>query len=137
MSVLGFFIVRIFSRIWTEYRDLQSKSPYPLWMWRNKGQTNPNANTSHAVDLRTLLRLYTYIHTYVYITTKNNSNSVNDKNDNSNSNELKWSYCLKEILLVVCKFCIICMDFQRVLNSLFLIWKNQDSLTGSVPYFWD
>ena len=32
---------RIFSRIWTEYGDLQSKFPYSLKVWRNTGQTNP------------------------------------------------------------------------------------------------
>ena len=29
-----------FSRIWTEYEDLQSKFPYSLRMWRNTGQAN-------------------------------------------------------------------------------------------------
>ena len=29
------------SCIWTEYGDIQSKSPYSRRMWRNTGQTNP------------------------------------------------------------------------------------------------
>ena len=77
--------------------------------------------------------MYIYIYIYIYIATRNSSNKVNDENANSNSNERKWSYCLKEILLVVRKFYIICMDVQRVLNSLFLIWLSQGSLIVSIP----
>ena len=36
--IRSFFLVPIFSRIWTEYGDLQSKS---LSMWHNMDQTNP------------------------------------------------------------------------------------------------
>ena len=61
---------------------------------------------------------------YLYYYQKITTIIVNHKNDNSNSNERKWSYCLKEILHVVCKFYIICMDIQRVPNSLFLIWRS-------------
>ena len=75
--------------------------------------------------------MYIYIYIYIYITTKNNSNNVNDKN-NSNSNERKWSHCLKETLLVACKFYIICMDIQRLPNSLFFIWRRQGSLIASI-----
>ena len=38
--VRSLFLVRIFCCFWTEYGDLQSKSPYSLRMWRNAGQTN-------------------------------------------------------------------------------------------------
>ena len=41
VRVQRFFLVWIFSCIWTEYGDLQCKSPYSLRMWRNIGQTNP------------------------------------------------------------------------------------------------
>ena len=64
---------------------------------------------------------------------KNNSNNVNHKDDNSSSNERKRSYCLKEILLVVYKFYIICMNIQRVPNSLFLIWRSKRRLIVSIP----
>ena len=30
----------VFSRIWTEYRDLQSKSPYTVQIWENTDQKN-------------------------------------------------------------------------------------------------
>ena len=40
VRVKSFFLVGIFSRIWTEYGELQSKSPYSLRMWGNMGQTN-------------------------------------------------------------------------------------------------
>ena len=55
---------------------------------------------------------------------------------------VKSSYCLKEILLVVCKFYIIWMHIQRISNSLFLIWRNQGSLNVAIPQvqnpiFWD
>ena len=63
--------------------------------------------------------MYIYIDIYIYITTKNNNNNINGKN--GNSNERKRSYCLKEILFVVCKFHIICMDIQRVSYFCFLI----------------
>ena len=84
--------------------------------------------------------IYMYMHThihsyrniYIYITTKKTSNNANHKNYNRNNNERKWSYCLKEFLLVVCEFYIICMDIQRVPNSLFLIWRSQDSLIVSI-----
>ena len=76
--------------------------------------------------------IYIYTHIYIYITTKNNSNNVNEENNNSNRNECKWSYCLQEILLVVCKFNMICMDIQMVPNSLFLIWRVQGSLIVSI-----
>ena len=69
----------------------------------------------------------------ILILPKNKSNNVNHKNDNSNSNERKWPYCLREILLVVCKFYIFCMDIQRVPNSLFLIWRSKGSLIVSIP----
>ena len=78
-------------------------------------------------------RVTTYIYTHTYICLWNNRNNVNVKNDNSNSNERKWLYCLKEFLLVVCKFYIISMDIQRLPNSLFLIWRSQRSLTLSNP----
>ena len=64
--------------------------------------------------------IHAYINIYIYI-------------DNSNSNERKWSYCLKEILLIVYKFYIICMDVQKVYNSLFLIWRSKVSLIVSIP----
>ena len=78
--------------------------------------------------------IYIPIETYVFILIlrKYNINNVNHKNDNSNSNERKWSYCLKEILLVVCTFYIFCMDIQRVPNSLFLIWRSKGSLIVSI-----
>ena len=96
----------------------------------------------------TYTHAYTYIYTYIFTCThihtfvnifmlilrKYNINNVNHKNDNSNSNsnERKWSNCLKEILLVVCKFYVFCMDIQRVPNSLFLIWRNKGSLNISI-----
>ena len=78
--------------------------------------------------------IYIPIETYVFILIlrKYNINNVNHRNDNSNSNERKWSYCLKEILLVVCTFYIFCMDIQRVPNSLFLIWRSKGSLIVSI-----
>ena len=78
--------------------------------------------------------IYIPIETYVFILIlrKYNINNVNHRNDNSNSNEHKWSYCLKEILLVVCTFYIFCMDIQRVPNSLFLIWRSKGSLIVSI-----
>ena len=54
ICVQSLFLVRIFSRIWTEYRDLQSKSPYSLRIWRNMSHMNP----FHAVDVGTLLLCY-------------------------------------------------------------------------------
>ena len=36
-----FFLVPFLFHIWTEYRDLQSKSPYSSKMWCNTGQTSP------------------------------------------------------------------------------------------------
>ena len=45
------------------------------------------------------------------------NNKTHDNNDNNN--ERKWSYGLKETLLVICKFYIISVDVQRVSNSLF------------------
>ena len=41
VHVRSFFLVWIFSHVYTEYGDLQSKSLYSLRMWRNMGQTNP------------------------------------------------------------------------------------------------
>ena len=41
VHVQSFFLVRIFSRNWTEYVDLQSKSLNSLRMCHNMGQTNP------------------------------------------------------------------------------------------------
>ena len=71
---------------------------------------------------------------FILIVRKYNINNVNHKNDNStsNRNERKWSYCLKEVLLVVCTFYIICMDIQRVPNFLFLIWRSKGSLIASI-----
>ena len=40
---------------------------------------------------------------------------MNDKIDNSN--DCKCTYCLKEMLLVVCKFYIICMSIERVFTA--------------------
>ena len=85
--------------------------------------------------------MHTYKHIFILILRKYNINNVNHKNDNSNSNERKWSYCLKEILLVVCTFYIFCMDIQRVPNSLFLIWRSKEFLIVSIrlvlnPIFW-
>ena len=37
-----------------------------------------------------------------------------------------------QILLVVCRLYIICMDIQRVSNSLFLLWM----IKGSIEYTW-
>ena len=80
------------------------------------------------------VHIYIIIKTYIFILlSKNNSNNVNHKNNNSNSNERKWSYCLKQILLLACKFYIICIDIQRLPNSLFLIWRSQGSLIVSIP----
>ena len=71
---------------------------------------------------------------FILILRKYSISNVNHKNDNSNSksNEPNWSYCLKESILVVCTFYIFCMDIQRVLNSLFLIWRSKDSLIGLI-----
>ena len=75
--------------------------------------------------------IHTYINIYILlILPKNNSNNVNQKCENSNSNEGAWSYCLKEILLVVYKFYIICMNIQRVPNTLFL---SKRCLIVSIP----
>ena len=80
--------------------------------------------------------IYIPIETYVFILIlrKFNVNNVNHRHDNSNSNsnEHKWSYCLKEILLVVCTFYIFCMDIQRVPNSLFSIWRSKAFLIVSI-----
>ena len=79
------------------------------------------------VTLSVYLYMYIYIYIYMYIYIKNNIYKVNLKNYNSNSSERKWSYCLKKVLLVACKFYIFCMDNQRVSNSLFAIWRSKDS----------
>ena len=86
--------------------------------------------------------MYIYLHGHIYIAIETylfililrtyHINNVNQRNDNSNSNEHKWSYCLKEILLVVCTFYIFCMDIQRVPNSLFLIWRSKGFLIVSI-----
>ena len=71
-------------------------------------------------QLYTYLYIYTYKYTYTYIHLHIQiyaCNNLNDQNDNNNGNERKWSYCLKEILLAVCKVYIICMGIQRVPNS--------------------
>ena len=39
IHVWGFFLVQSFSRSWTDYGELQSKSPHSLRMWRNMNQT--------------------------------------------------------------------------------------------------
>ena len=102
----------------------------------------------HSVFHESLLTSFIYIYIYIYIYIclycyqKITAVIIKYKNNNSNSNERKWSYCLKENVLVVCKFYIICMDIQRVLNSLFLIWRSQGSLIVSIPLvlssiFWD
>ena len=76
--------------------------------------------------------MHAYINIYIYIILpKNNSNKVSHKNDNGK--EHKWSYCLKEILLVVCKFHIFWMIIQTVPNSWFLTWRSKGSLIVSVP----
>ena len=82
----------------------------------------------------TNLYIYINISTYIFILIlpKNNSNNVNHKTDISNSNERKWSCCLKEILLFICKFYILCKDIQRVPNFLFLIWRSKGSLIASI-----
>ena len=67
----------------------------------------------------------------IYYYKNNNSNNIRDKN--GNSNERKWSYCLKVILLFVCKFYIISMDIRRVSYSLFLFRRCQGSLILSIP----
>ena len=86
---------------------------------------------------------YPYKHVFILILRKYNINNVNHRNDNSNnnSNERKWSYCLREILLLVCTFYIFWMDIQRVPNSLFSIWRSKESLIISIglvlnPIFW-
>ena len=86
---------------------------------------------------------YPYKHVFILILRKYNINNVNHRNNNSNnnSNERKWSYCLREILLVVCTFYIFWMDIQRVPNSLFSIWRSKESLIISIrlvlnPIFW-
>ena len=77
------------------------------------------------------LYLYIYIYIYIYILTyifillpKNKSNNVNHKNNNSY--ERKWSYCLKEILFVVCKFYTIFMDIQRFKGNLILYFNLKE-----------
>ena len=80
--------------------------------------------------------IYIPIETYVFILIlrKYNINNVNHRNGNSKStsNERKWSYCLKETLVVVCTFYIFCMDIQRAPKSLSLIWMSKEFLIVSI-----
>ena len=59
----------------------------------------------HTIHTYLHKHIYIYIYTHIFILLPN----VNDKNDYSNSNEHNRSYCFKEILLVVCKFYMICI----------------------------
>ena len=43
------FFWSVFSRIWTEYGDLQSKSPYSVRMQENADLKNPNTDTFQAM----------------------------------------------------------------------------------------
>ena len=92
------------------------------------------------IKLNPNIHTYSYLYKHVYLYYYQKITSIDHKNDNSD--ECKWSYCLKEILLVICKFYIICMDIQRVSSSLFLIWRSQDCLIVSIslvlnPIFWN
>ena len=68
VHVRSLFLVRIFSHIWTEYGDLQIKSPHSLRMWRNMGQTNPECkHFSRSWRQNIVINTHTHVHnTYIH-----------------------------------------------------------------------
>ena len=63
MSVFGVILIHIFpalARIWTEYGEMQSISPYSVQMRKNAGRMRtritPNTDTFYAVILIKLLQ---------------------------------------------------------------------------------
>ena len=72
VHVRSLFLVRIFSHIWTEYGDLQIKSPHSLRMWRNMGQTNPECkHFSRSWRQNIVINTHTHVHnTYIHVIMK-------------------------------------------------------------------
>ena len=56
IHIRGFFLVRVFFCIWTEYGYLQCKSQFRSECREIWNIPTPNANNFHVVDVRTLLR---------------------------------------------------------------------------------
>ena len=79
------------------------------------------------IDTYTHIYIYIYTHIHTCITTKNNSNNVNQKNDNSSWNERKWSYCLKEILLLVCLLNVLHNPHGHSKCTQFIIFNLKES----------